>query len=186
MIEKLFLSLLGRFKGEPQEICGPFWRKISTLRDHWDEPAAWELLIDNVEWLVGKGFVTTGELIKALGPEMAYHGIYCRGDALVNNGVAIAMGDARVVATGHSRVVLFDRAVCEAYDTTFVSLYHRSTAEVDDCVGQGFHSSRATVKGYGKFEAWDDCHVKAENYSYIILHDRAMSEQTGRVHVLRQ
>lgn len=189
-MKRVFETVFDRLREKSLDtnvLCAPFWRKVLKLKEEFDEGEAWELLLDNIEWMINMEVISTTELLNwFLSEELESHGIYFKGDVLVNNDRCIGIGKAHIKATGHSRVVLFDKASCDAYDTTFVSGYNHSFMRINDCVGNAFHSCKAQVRGYGKLESWSNSDVIAKNFSYVVLHDQAECNGTSHVHILKQ
>ena len=189
-MKKAFDIVFGRLKEKSVDknvLCSPFWRKVLRLKESFSENEAWELLLDNIEWMINMEVISTAELHDWFtDEELVTHGIYSSGDVLVNNDRCIGIGSAHIKATGHSRVILFDTSTCDAYDTTFVSGYNHSLMTVNDCLGTAFHNCKVQVNGYGKVEAWQNSTVIAKNFSYVILHDDTQCEHTKNVIVLRQ
>jgi len=189
-MKKAFNIVFDRLKEKSVDqnvLCAPFWRKVMKLKDDFKEEDAWELLLDNIEWMINMEVISTAELLEWFSyEELVTHRIYSSGDVLCNNDRCIGIGSAHIKATGHSRVVLFDKASCDAYDSTFVSGYHNSYMKINDCVGNAFHNCKSQVRGYGKLESWSKYAALAKNFSYVILHDGAECNGTSHVHVLKQ
>lgn len=155
-------------------LCAEFWRKILKLNENFNEKDCWELFTDNIQWMIIKGVVGTNEIVDWFDEsDLNSHGIYSKGEHEIVNDFAIGLGNVKLKAAGHSRVILFDSAFCKGFDTTFISGYHSSYFEITDCSGEAFHSCKVKAKGYSKIEAWGCSQVIAENYSYVIQHERA-------------
>lgn len=110
--------------------------------------------------------------------ELNAHNIFIAGNHIIKNEFAIGIGDAIIEASGHSRIVLFDNAHCEAYDTTFVTGFNNSTMALKNCTGEAFNDCKVIAKDFSKVEAWDNAFVKAENYTCVMAHDNAKVENT--------
>ncbi|WP_417444647.1 hypothetical protein [Joostella sp.] len=150
------------------EICVDFWSKLLRLKGNYNESECWDLLFDNIEWLVNKNIIKTLELIEWFSEkELSDHNIYFKGSHVIKNNKAIGIGNCYIEASGHSKVILFDSARCEGFDTSFVTCFNNSKATVKDCIVNGFHNAKIVVKGFGLCEAWDDCIVVAENKSVV-------------------
>lgn len=153
-------------------LCKPYWLKLLKLQNDFNHQAAWNLLTQNIEWMINTGTITTTELREWFSDEeLSAHNIYT-GQAKVNNGFGIGIGNAKIEATGHSRVVLFDFALCEAFDTSFVTGFDNTQMELTNCVGNAFGKCKVLAKDHSKVEAWDSADVALETYSYLYAHDK--------------
>ncbi|MBD0822644.1 hypothetical protein [Aestuariibaculum marinum] len=166
-------------------LCKEFWMKIKKLHANFNEEDCWSLLVENIEWCINTGTMTTEDLIKWFTPDqLNAHGIYISGNIKINSGFAIGIGDVCIEAVGHSKVILFDTAICKAFDTSFVKGFHESSMEINNCVGEAFNFCNVIAKDFSKIEAWDDATVEAQTYTCVMAHDRAQVENSYHSHTL--
>lgn len=166
-------------------LCREFWLKIIALNENFDEAACWELVIENIEWLINTKTVSSYQLCQWFTKEeLSSHGIYTEGKHRISNAKAIGIADAQIEAMGHSRVILFDRAMCRAFDNTFVTGFNDSAIELKNCCADAFHKCRVTATDFSKVEAWDNATVKAETYSCVMAHDNAQVHNSENSHVI--
>lgn len=168
-------------------LCSEFWKKIIALRNDFNEKEAWRLTVGNIQWLVNSKVIATDDLVKWFGIDtLIENNIYIDGDVLVKDAFAVGLQNARIKAVGHSRIILFDNAHADCFDTTFLSAHQRSTATLLDCSGELFDNASCDAKGYAKVEAWQESRVNADNYCYVIKHDNAQVNSSAQVYVLNQ
>lgn len=176
----MFFERLKEINFSENTLCKEFWLKLKSLHQNFDESACWDLLVSNIEWVINTGSLTTDELTSWFSPQdLAKHNIFSNGVIEINSGLAIGIGKAKIKATGHSRVILFDKAECEAFDTTFVSGFNESTIVLKNCNADAFHNCKVTAKDFSKVEAWGDSKIKAETYSCVLAHENALVENSG-------
>ena len=158
-------------------LCSEFWRKVMELNKRFNQSDCWALMIDNIEWLINTGTMTTGELKSWFSKEeLNRHNIYTTGKVQITDGFAIGLGNVKIEASGHSRIVLFDTAFAEGFDTAFIIGFHSSSFTLNNCVGEAFNHCKVLAKDFSKVEAWDHSFVKAESYSYVLQHEKARVE----------
>ena len=142
-------------------LCSEFWRKIIELHRNFNKPDCWALMIDNIEWLINTGTMTTNDIKSWFTQEeLNKNNIYTTGEVKIVDGFAIGMGDAKIDASGHSRVVLFDTAFAEEYDTTFITGFQNSSFVVIDCIGNAMGNCKAEANGLSIIENWTNNEVK--------------------------
>lgn len=186
-MKKIFKIVFERIEKRRKEsdICADFWGKLLRLKENFNEADAWALLIGNIQWVINKKVITTQELMKWFREDkLNAYGIFSKGRHEVKDGVAIAIGNCSIEASGHSKVIVFDSASVEAFDTSFVLCHNTSHATVTDCIATGFDESKIKVKGFGLCEAWDNCNVIAEHKSVVRKHDNAVVSSTVGVTVI--
>ncbi len=165
---------------EVGKLCPEFWGKIQYLKNNYSEKDCWQMLTQNIEWILNSkeyykldfDILTTEEIKEWFSSfELEVNNIYCKGEIAVNNGYAIGLGEAKINATGHSKILLFDKATAECYDTSFVSGYNQSTFTVHDCIGSAFHECKAHAKGLSIIESWSK--IKPLGSSQSLVADRS-------------
>lgn len=170
-------------------LCQKFWKKLVLLKENFNESDCWDLIIENGEWLFNSGALDI-KLFKSWFPEdiLNEHNIFTKGDFFhsINDGIAIGMGDAKIMATGHSKIILFESSHCEAHDSTFVKGFQNSSFTVQECIGEAFQNCKATAKYQSKVEAWDDTIIDAEDYSFVIKHDNCRVTLSKRAYSVSQ
>lgn len=167
------------------DICTDFWGKLLRLKDDFNEDDCWFLLFDNIQWLINKNIIKSSDLLQWFSEEeLIDKNIFFKGNHEVKNNQVIGFGNAHIESSGHSKVTLFDSSHCLAFDTSFVTCFNTSTAVVSDCIVNGFHNSKITVKGFGLCESFDDCQVIAENRSVVFKHDNSKVASTIGVTIL--
>ena len=185
-MEKVLHEIIDRLKKanfDQNVLCKEYWSKLLHLQQNFNENQAWELLLDNIEWIINTGTITTAELKQWFtADELKTNHIY-QDTAVINNGIAIGIGNAKIEATGHSRVILFDYASCEAYDTTFVKGFNHSQMTLHNCIGDAFSNCKVTAKDHAKVEAWDSADVTLETYSYLYAHDKVTHTKSKNCYV---
>lgn len=168
-------------------LCAEFWKKIINLQVNFDEEACWKLTFDNIEWLINSGVLNTTEFKEWFDEkELSDHNIFISGQIQINDKVAIGMGNAKIVSTGHSKVILFDTAHCDAFDSSFVKGFHNSSFDVKECMGEAFNNCKCVAGYQSKVEAWDTVNVEAKDYSFVIRHDQATGLVSSRAHSVIQ
>ena len=162
------------------KLCPDFWRKIQILKVNYNEDACWLLLTQNIEWILNTkehyqldfDLLSTNEIKEWFSSfDLEAHNIYFKGEITVNNGFAIGLGEAKINATGHSKVILFDNATAECYDTSFVFGYNQSSFVVNDCIGNAFHNCKSQAKGLSIIESWSS--IKPQKSSQSLIVDRS-------------
>ena len=167
-------------------LCSEFWRKAIRLHETFNQSDCWALMIDNIEWLINTGAMTTGEFKSWFSKEeLNKHDIYITGKVEITDGFAIGLDKVKIEALGHSRIVLFDNAFAEGFDTTFITGFHSSSFTLNNCIGEAFNHCEVVAKDFSKVEMWDDSFVKAESYSYVLQHEKARVENSKNSHVVR-
>jgi len=150
-------------------LCSDFWRRIISLRNNFNEADCWGLMIGNIEWIVNTGTMTTDDIVSWFTKdELEAHGIYFEGRVNVVDGKAIGLKNVHIFAAGHSRVVLFDNASCEAYDTTFVTGFNDSGFVVTDCIGTAMGNCTSEAKGLSIVENWTTNTVKKGVHGLVV------------------
>lgn len=168
-------------------LCKEFWFKIVRLRENFNEKAAWELFKSNIQWLIKSKVITHADIIQMFeDSELAEYGIYFEGLVVCKDDIVVGFGDCKISASGHSRVILFDQAEADCYDSTFATGYDKSKITLNDCVGEAFGKCQVIAKGYSKVELWEESFCIGKNYSYIIAHDISTVSKDIKVIVLRQ
>ena len=159
-MKQLFNHIYARIKEinfDENELCRQYWLKIERLKADFSDPAAIELLFDNIEWLINTE-VVTGLALKKLGNAllMKEAGIHFEGEVKIHNGQAILFGDTKAIVTGHSRIRAFDQSQVEADDSTFVSAYHNSKVDAKNCKIQAFDQVKVKSRGFCLIEDYTD------------------------------
>lgn len=189
-MKKAFLTVYNQLKAlsvDENILCSEFWLKVIRLKENFNEKEAWNLLKENIQWLMINKVINTNQLKDWFdSSELANNGIYIEGHIVCKDEFIIGLGSAAINASGHSRIILFDKAVADCYDTTFVSGYNLSSFTLNDCIGEAFDNAKVTAQGYAKAELWGESNCIAENYSYIIKHEKAKVYKTENVYVLAQ
>lgn len=181
----IIIERLKKTELESNTVCTEYWRKIADLKENFNEKDFWYLLTNNIEWLINTKTITTNELIRWFTPEeLNANNIFIAGEHKIKNGFAIGIAEAKIEASGHSRIILFDNAHCEAFDTTFVTGFNDSSMDLKNCVGEAFNNCKVIAKDFAKVEAWDNAIVKAESYSCIMAHDKVQVENTYHSHTV--
>jgi len=168
-------------------LCSEFWRKIIALNKDFNEADCWDLLTEHFDWLINSKTATTNDVLSWFDEnELNKHFIFSKGKHIVKDHKAIGIGTADIFASGHSKILLFDKANCVAFDSTFVKGFNDSTFDVTECVGEAFNDCKAVAGYMSKVEAWDNSFITAKDYSFVIKHDKAMVAETTRAHVVSQ
>lgn len=166
-------------------LCSEFWRKIIALSKKFNEKDCWDLTVENIEWLINTNTITTDDLISWFTEEeLVAHNIFVSGHHEIKDDFAIGIKTAVIEAVGHSKIILFDHATCEAYDTSFVKVFNNSIVHLNNCVADAFHNSRVIAKDFSKVEAWDDVKVIASGYSCILAHDNVQVQNSENTHTV--
>ncbi len=177
MIQEKFNTVIERLKAmnlSEDVLCSEYWRKMLKLQKNFNEEACWKFLFDHVEWVINTGTVSSKELQEWFTKEeLAKHHIYTEGKHELKNVEVIGLGTAKLEVSGHSRVVLFDNAFCNASDTTFVTGFNDSSFVLNECVGTAFHNVKVVAHRHSKIEGFDNAKIDAHNYAYVILNDDA-------------
>lgn len=189
MIKNKFNTVVERLKKmnlSEDILCSEYWRKILKLHQNFNEKDCWKLLFDNIEWLINADVVSSKELQKWFTKEeLEKHNIFVSGTHELKNTEAIGLGNAKLDVTGHSRIILFDDAFCDAGDTTFVTGFNNSSFVLNECVGTAFHNVEVTAKGFSKVEGFDNAEITGHNYSYVILNDNAICNEKEKTIVVK-
>ncbi|WP_142783348.1 hypothetical protein [Changchengzhania lutea] len=181
----IFFERLKEANFSENTLCKGFWLKLKKLHLNFNESDCWELLIDNIEWTINTGSITTDELIEWFSEEkLSENNIFYKGSVNINNGFAIGLKDVEIEAVGHSRIILFDNAKCKAFDSSFVTGFNDTEIELKNCAADVFHNCRVTAKDFSKVEAWDNSNVKAETYSCVMAHDKVQVENSQNSHTI--
>lgn len=166
-------------------LCSEFWRKIIILSENFNETDCWQLVKENIEWLINTKTITTDELTTWFSKNQLFEqNIFIEGISYIKDGFAVGIKTANIEATGHSRIMLFDNARCKAFDSTFVSGYHNSKIELKNCVADAFNNCEVIAKDFSKVEAWDNVIVKAKTFSCVMAHDNAQVENSENSHTV--
>ncbi|SFS30809.1 hypothetical protein [Lutibacter maritimus] len=170
-----------KLKLDENILCSTFWRKIIDLHNNYDENACWKLLTNNFEWLINSGVASTSDIKKWFNEtELNSHNIYITGTIHITDKKAIGLGDAKITADGHSKVILFDYAHCEAFDSSFVKGFQNSTFRVKECIGEAFDKCKCIADYQSKVEAWGNATVEAKDYAFVIKHENATGLVSSR------
>ena len=168
-------------------LCSDFWRKIKALNSNFNEEQCWNLLTEHFDWLINSKVTTTLEILSWLRTEeLEAHNIFSRGSHKISDSKAIGIGTSRIEAAGHSKILLFDRAHCEAYDSSFIRGFHNSTFELKECTGEAFNDCKAVAGFNSKIEAWDNSFITAKDWSFVIQHKGVTVATTTRAVVIEQ
>lgn len=160
--------------------CAGTWKKLLALQRDLNEEICWELLTTHLPWLINNELITGDEIRSWFSiAELNARHIYTKGSHAVRDGFAIGLGEVTLEASGHSKIILFEKAFCAARDTSFVTGFHNSFLIVTNCFGYTYHHSKAIARNYARVEAHDESFVKAEDHSYIIRHNNATVERAG-------
>lgn len=166
---QIVFNRLKEVKLDENILCRPFWKKILQLQENFNEQECWDLLTENIAWLLkAKDFfgidteiLTTLELIEWFTEkELNAQGIYSKGDHHLSNTQVIGIGDVYLDIDGHSEVTLFDKAHANCGDTTFVKGYDNTSFVVNDCIGNAFENCEAEAVGISIVENWSKNEVK--------------------------
>lgn len=167
-------QVLKQMSTDPDLLCVQFWLKIKKLHDNYDEQAVWELMFDNMEWLIHTNVLTSEYLINNFTlEELASHNIFFQGKTIIKNEKAILFGTAIAEVSGHSLIVQFEQSESICYDTTFVKLFDQSKATVRGCMAEAFNESIVIGDGYSRIEAWDDVTVSSKESDFVVLQEGA-------------
>lgn len=182
----LIFKKLNELRLDENILCKEFWFKVVRLNQNFDQAECWNLFINNIEWLINSNVITTTQIIEWFTyEELELHGVFVSGIHKVKDTKVIALGSAEIEASGHSKVTLFDSASCEAYDTSFVTCFHNSSAIGKGCILNGFHNSRLKIKGFGIAEGWDHCSIIGEGQSVVRLHEESTVTFTPNVTIIK-
>ena len=168
-------------------LCQEFWRKILKLKENFNEGDCWDLIVENGEWLFNSGALKI-ETFKSWFPEdiLNEHNIFTRGKFAIKDGKAIGMGNAKITSTGHSKILLWEKAHCDGFDSSFIKAFGHSTFTLKECVGEAFQNSRGVAGFQSKVEAWDNSRIEAQDYSFVVLHDNSEATLSGKAYSIRQ
>lgn len=182
---KVVLKRLKDAKLDENILCSEFWRRIIALSKNFNEKDCWSIMVDNIEWLLNTGTITSDDLVSWFTEkQLNEHGIYSTGTHKIVDRIAIGIKDAKFEASGHSRIALFDNAFCEAFDTTFVTGFQNSSFEIKNCTGESFGNCKVVARDFSKVEAWDNSTVKAETYSFVLAHGNAQVQNSENSHTI--
>ncbi len=177
MIKEKFNIVIERLKSmnlSEEILCSAYWRKILKLQKNFNEKICWKLLFDHIEWCINTETISSQELQEWFTKEeLAKHCIYTEGKHELKNVEVIGLGTAQLEVSGHSRVVLFDKAFCSASDTTFVTGFNDSSFVLNECMGTAFHNVKVTANRHSKVEGYDKAEIEGFNYALVILNDEA-------------
>lgn len=178
--DTVYQTLL-ELKLDENVLCQEFWRKLMKLRANFNKADCWELIVENIEWLFHSGALEIA-IFKSwfTEAELNEHGIYTKGHVKAVNEWIVGLGNVKIAASGHSKVVLFENAHCEGFDSTFIKGFGNSTFIANECVGEAFQNCKCTAGFQSKIEAWDDVIVEAKDYSMVIKHDNASGIVSSR------
>ncbi len=150
------------------KLCRANRIKIERIRAHFDNDKVWSFFIENFAWVVNLGVLKTSELIEWFTEEeLNNHGIFSTGSHEVQNGSFIGIGNAHLISSMYSVVMLFDNASAECYDTSFLTCYNKSKGNVTDCMAIGMHDSKIVANG-SRVELFDNSKCINEGESLII------------------
>ncbi len=151
-----------------EKLCRANKIKIEWLRSHFDAEKVWNYLTENIAWVVNLGVLKTNELVEWFSEEdLNKHGIFSKGTHEVQNGRFIGIGKARLIATLHTEVILFDEATAECYDTSFLTCYGNSKGEVTDCMATGMQNSEIIANG-SRVELFENAKCTNKGNSLVI------------------
>jgi len=167
-------EILKRMSQDPDVLCIQFWLKIKKLHENYYEEAVWNLMFDNMEWLIHSKVLTSEYLLNNFTiEELAAHKIYFQDKVILKNEKAILFGTAKAEVSGHSLIIQFEQSESECYDTTFVKLFDQSKTIIRDCIAEGFNDTTIIGKGYSKIEAWDAVKVTSTDTDFVLLKEGA-------------
>lgn len=127
------------------------------------------MVLNSFKWLINT--ITTYELQQWFTEaELNDHHIFTQGHREVKDGKAVGIGTASITAVGHSWVVLFDKAKCEAFDTTFVKGFNDSRFTLKNCSGEAYENCTFKATDFSKVEAWDNAKGEKSGYSIVLKH----------------
>ncbi len=142
--------------------------KIERLRAYFDAKKAWNFLIENIAWVINLGVLKTSELTKWFSEEeLNKHGIFSKGTHEVQNGYFVGIGNAHLISTLHTEVMLFGNATADCYDTSFLTCFNNSKGSVTDCMAVGMQDSEITANG-SRVELFDNSKCINKGNSLII------------------
>tara|TARA_B110001450_G_scaffold130424_1_gene122696 strand:+ start:2708 stop:3277 length:570 start_codon:yes stop_codon:yes gene_type:complete len=180
VIERLKAAKLGE-----NILCSEFWRKIIALSESFNEKDCWSLMIGNIEWLLNTGIMTSDDIVLWFTEkQLNKHGIYSKGTHKIVDGKATGIKKAKFHVSGHSRIVLFDTAFAEGFDSTFITGFQNSSFEIKNCTGESFGNCKVVARDFSKVEAWDNSTVKAETYSFVMAHENAQVQNSENSHTI--
>lgn len=184
---KIVFETLKDIRLDENVLCQKFWKKLVLLKENFNESDCWDLIMENGEWLFNSGALDI-QLFKSWFPEdiLNEHNIFTKGYHEIIDKHAIGFGDAKIHASNHSKVILFENSHCDAFDSTFVKGFQQSSFSVLECVGEAFQNCKVTAKYQSKVEAWDDTIINAEDYSFVIKHDNCRVTLSKRAYSVSQ
>ena len=148
---RVVLKKLKDAKLDENILCSDFWRKIIALSKNFNEADCWNIIADNIEWLINTDTITSDDLVSWFTQkQLNEHNIYSIGKHKIVNEIAIGIKDVKFEASGHSRIVLFDNAFCEAFDTSFITGFQNSSFEVKNCTGEAFGNCKVVARDFFK------------------------------------
>ncbi|MEI6865569.1 hypothetical protein [Flavicella sp.] len=155
-------------------LCVQFWLKIKKLHENYDEEAVWQLMFDNMIWLINTNVLTSAYLKSNFTlEELSSHKIYFQDKVIIKNNRGILFGTAKAEVSGHSLIVQFENSETECYDTTFVTLFDQSKTTAHGCLVNAFNQCEVIGKGYAKIEAWDNVAVSHTSTDFVVLKEGA-------------
>ncbi|WP_139959170.1 hypothetical protein [Flavicella sediminum] len=168
-------QVLKKMSENPDLLCAQFWLKIKKLHETYNEQEVWELMFDNMEWLIQTKVISSKYLLNNFTiEELAAHNIYLKDKVIIKNKRAILFGSAEAEVSGHSLIVQFEQSESKCYDTTFVKLYDQAKTTVNGCMAEGFNESIIIGKGYSRIEAWDNVTVSCKESDFVVLQEGAI------------
>lgn len=184
---EIVFEKLKEFRLNENILCKEFWKKLVLLKENFNEEDCWALIVENGEWLFNSGALDI-QIFKSWFSEedLNEHNIFTKGEHRIVDAWAIGMGTARIEAAGHSKIILFENAHCNAFDTTFVKGFGDSSFHVQECIGEAFNDCRAVAGYQSKVEGWDNSFIQAEDYSFVIKHDTCYGPVSKKAHSIKQ
>lgn len=150
-------------------LCSEYWKKILWLRTHFSEETSWKMLTENIIWMINTKILSTTDLLAWFSEtELNQHHIYSKGNHKVIDARATGIGTAKIKAMGHSFIVLFEKAQCKAYDTTFVKGFDHSHFVLNNCVGEAYEHCTFEAKDFSKVESWDNAKGTKSGASVVL------------------
>lgn len=150
------------------KLCTGYWFKLKRLAKDFDEDKLWELLTDNIAWVINLEFISTKELQEWFTEdELNKHNIYSKGIHKVQGGRHIGINEAHLVSTLHTEIILFDAASAACYDTSFLTCYNKSTGTANECMATAMGESEIIANG-ARVELFDNAKCTDKGNSLII------------------
>ncbi len=163
MLEAELDKVISNFTNDRKGLlCKEYWCKMKRLHEDFNSKDCWDLIVNNIQWILGVEslygikIMSTKEIREWFSEEeLNQHGIYTKGTHEFVDKYVIGMGEAHIMVSGHSRLILYDNAKGEVYDTSFVSGYMNSHFKIKEACGEAFGNTTIEARGYSKVELWD-------------------------------